>query len=213
MLKAKWPLLFVLAFLACGCASFEASRQTLAGRRALLIGSPDVALGHFQKAAQLDPNHAEHFGVLREGVWTYVGRTQYQLGRLPEARKSLERAIAQDRNDYLARLYLGLTLARDGDREKGVRELESGMRGIYDWLEFVTYNTSWGHFWDPRREIRSEIRSTLGPLSGKEYDLERVIASGEWVGHRFEEEIDRARYDEIQDLRRRTDGGGAGDTP
>lgn len=213
MPKAKWFMIAAITVLTYGCASFEASRQTLAGRRALLIGSPDVALTYFQRAAELDPGHAEHFGVLREGVWTYVGRAQYQLGRLPDARKSLERALSQDRNDYLARLYLGLTLARDGDRDKGVREIEGGMKGIHDWLEFVTYNTQWGHFWDPRREIRSEIRSTLSALSGKEYDLKRVITSGEWVGHHFEQEIDRARYDEVQDMRRMTDGGGAGDTP
>mgnify|MGYP003694643011 CR=1 FL=1 len=56
----------------------------------------------------------------REGIWTYVGRSQYALGRYNEARQSLERALAKDRDDNLARLYLGLTLARSGDTARGL---------------------------------------------------------------------------------------------
>ena len=55
------------------------------------------------------------------------------------------------RTTDVARLYLGLTLAREGDRQRGVKEIESGMRGIHDWLDYVNrqFAFSWGKYWDP----------------------------------------------------------------
>jgi hypothetical protein len=34
----------------------------------------------------------------------------------------------------MAHLYLGLTLARQGERQRGMTEIESGMKGLYDWF-------------------------------------------------------------------------------
>ncbi len=190
--------LFVLPLL-YSCASSQAGSDILAGRQALLINKPDVALTHFQRAAEMDPNFVMGFGVFQEGVWTYVGRANYATGKLPEARQALERALSRYQDDYLARLYLGLVVARDGDRQRGLKEIESGMRGIYDWLEHIAYNTFYGQFWDPRREIRSEIQRGLAMISGKDIDWQKLIASGEWVGAKMEDEIDRARRDEINE--------------
>ncbi len=105
-----------------------------------------------------------------------------------------------NREEYLARLYLGLVFLQDGDRTMGLKEMQSGMKGLYDWLEYITYNTRYGQFWDPRREIRSEIEKNLAMLSSKEIDLQRVIASGESLGTRMEKEIDLAYRDERTDL-------------
>jgi len=161
-----------------------------------------VALAHFQRAAEMDPNYIMGFGVFQEGVWTYVGRANYATGKLPEARQALERALSRYQDDNLARLYLGLAVARDGDRQRGLKEIEGGMRGIYDWLEYITqaHRFSFGRFWDPRREIRSEIQGGLAMISGKDIDWQKLIASGEWVGAKMEDEIDRARRDEINDI-------------
>ena len=71
-----------------------------------------------------------------------MGRAQYLAGQLPEARQSLERAVAQHNDDYLARLYLGLTLARSGDGSVGLKDIESGMKGIYDQLEWIVTRTT-----------------------------------------------------------------------
>jgi tetratricopeptide (TPR) repeat protein len=95
---------------------------------------------------------------LRQGLWSYVGRTEYAIGRFAQARQSLERALSANRREDIARLYLGMTLAREGDQTMGLKEMQSGMKGLYDWLEYITYNTRYGQFWDPRREIRSENR-------------------------------------------------------
>ncbi len=184
------------------CVSFQVAGEIQTGRQALLINKPDVALAHFQRAAEMDPNYIMGFGVFQEGVWTYVGRANYATGKLPEARQALERALSRYQDDNLARLYLGLAVARDGDRQRGLKEIEGGMRGIYDWLEYITqaHRFSFGRFWDPRREIRSEIQGGLAMISGKDIDWQKLIASGEWVGAKMEDEIDRARRDEINDI-------------
>ena len=188
-------LLGVLPILA-GCVAFQLKGDIQAGRQALLLNRPEVALTHFQRAVQTDPNYIMGFGVYQEGAWTYVGRANYATGNLAEARPALERALARDNGDNLARLYLGLVLAREGDRQAGAKQIEGGIRGLHDWFEYITYNTIYGMYWDPRREIRSEIQSDLAMISGKEIDWQKLIASGEWIGLRMEEEIDRARRDE-----------------
>ena len=103
----------------------------------------------------------------------------------------------------MARLYLGLTLARSGNRQQGLKEIESGMRGIHDWLEYITQarRFSYGLYWDPRREIRSSIEGDLAVLSGKGINVQKLIADGEWLGKRVEEEIDLAPRDERQESR------------
>jgi hypothetical protein len=67
----------------------------------------------------------------------------------------------------MARLYLGLTLARSDDSQQGLKEIEGGMRGIYDQIEYATqhHRFSYGQFWDPRREIRASIEGDLAMLS------------------------------------------------
>ena len=180
------------------CASFEAGSALLAGRHDLIVGQPESALGYFQRAVELDPDYIMNFGVFQEGAWTYLGRANYATGRLPEARQALERALSRYQDDYLARLYLGLVLAREDDRQKGAREIESGMKGLYDWLEYITSYArfTYGQYWDPTREIRSEIESALAMISGKDIQWQKLIASGEWIGYKMENEIDLARRHE-----------------
>ncbi len=189
------------------CIGFQVAGEIQQGRMQLIFGDPKLALAQFQRAAQTDPNYIMNFGVFQEGVWTYIGRANYATGKLPAARQALERARSHYDHDYLARLYLGLVLARDGDRQRGLSEIEGGMRGLYDWLEYITYNTSYGRFWDPGREIRSEIETNLAMISSKNIDWQKLIASGEWLGKRMEEEIDLARRDEERHQRRDGDGG------
>jgi hypothetical protein len=141
-----------------------------------------------------------------------VGRSEYAIGRFPQARQNLERAIAANKGEDVARLYLGLTLARSGDQQSGLREIESGMKGIYDFIEYVTeaHRFSFGQFWDPNLQIRKAIRSDLAMISGKELDWQKLIADGEWLGKEIEEEIDRARRDEERDRQRDS---GSNDSP
>ena len=186
------------AFLLSGCA---ATGEVGAGRFDLLYGDSNKALAHFQRAAEIDPQFL-YYSVLPQGIWTYVGRAQYRLGNLPEARQNFERALARYDRDNLARLYLGLALGRDGERPRGLKEIQAGMKGLYDWMEFAEYKTLYGRFWDPGRDIRRGIEQNLKLTQAKEIDWPTVIAGGEWVGRRMEEEIDRFRRDQKEDLER-----------
>ena len=192
----RWGSVMVFSLVA-GCATLQTGGEVQMGRSALLSGRPEDALVHFQRAAQLDPNYVTG-PIFKEGVWTYVGRASYETKNLTEARRALEDASNRHKDDYLANLYLGLTLARDGDRQRALTEIESGMKGLYDWLEYVseTHRYSYGEFWDPQRKIRSQIHTDLAMLSNREIDWSKVIANGESLGTRMEEEIVRADREE-----------------
>ena len=188
------------------CTSFYAGGDVAAGRRAMLAGNNEAALAYFQSAAQIDPSY-KYGTAFQQGVWSYVGRSEYVVGRLPQARETLEKALTTNRDEDIARLYLGLTYARIGDRQRGLKEIEGGMRGINDWLEWVTeaHRFSFGQFWDPAREIRTAIQGDLAMISGREFDWQKLITDGEWIAKRMEEETDKARLDESRTRARESD--------
>ncbi len=200
------PTPFVLPFILVvlsACANLQVATDFSSGRHALLIGNNEAALSYFQNTAQKDPKYM-YGTALRQGIWSYVGRTEYAVGRLPQARQTLERALSLNSEENIARLYLGLTLAKSGDRQRGLKEIEGGMRGIHDWLEYITeaHRFSFGQFWDPRRDIRSAIQSDLAMISGRDLDWQKLIADGEWIGRKIEEESDLARRDEVRQWER-----------
>ena len=67
----------------------------------------------------------------KQGIWSYVGRTQYLTKRYKEARESLDRALSKDPNEYMAQLYRGLTLARSGDLSGGVKDMQAANEGDF----------------------------------------------------------------------------------
>ena len=201
----------IALFAASGCATFQAGSDVQSGRRAFLIGDNETALGYFQRAAQIDPNYVYNGTALQENIWSYVGRSEYAVGRWAQARQTLEKSLSLNRDETafwldggpdMARLYLGLTLIRSGERQRGLQVMENGMRGIHDDIEYVSqhHRFSFGQFWDPRREIRSSIEGDLAMLAGKDVNLPRLIADGEWLGKRVEEEITLARRDEVEHM-------------
>jgi tetratricopeptide (TPR) repeat protein len=189
------------------CASFRAGTDVQSGRRALLTGNGETALAYFQSAAQQDPNY--YYGTaLKHGILSYVGRSEYAVGRYPQARETLEKALSANKDDNTARLYLGLAIARGGDRQRGLSEIESGMKGIHDWIEYITqaHRFSFGQFWDPARQIRSAIQADLAMISGRDLNWDKLISDSEWIGKEIEEEGDRARNDEVRDRNRDSEG-------
>lgn len=194
--------LAVLVILIYGCAGLRAGQEVQAGRTALQTGRPGDAVAHLTRAAELDPTYRIHWR-LREGVLTYLGRAYYETGKYDEARRSLEKALAREKDDHLARLYLGLTALRSGERDRGRQDAESGLRGIHAWLDDVSSDELSGIYWDPGRQIRTEIQTTLSPkLPDPEF-----IASAQRIGSQLDGEIDKARRDEA-----RTRYGRGGDT-
>jgi tetratricopeptide (TPR) repeat protein len=209
-IKSSLALFSLFVFLA-GCMSLQTGGELQYGRQALLKGSNETALGYFYSAAQRDPNYVYATGSSpKQGVWSYVGRSEYLTGRLPQARQTLERALSANRQEDIARLYLGLTLAREGDRRGGLKEIESGMRGINSFLDYINQaqRFSIGQYWDSGRDIRSAIQSDLAMISGKDLDWQRLTADTEWLGIRMEEESDLARRQEAQARSRESGGRG-----
>ncbi|MET0501534.1 MAG: tetratricopeptide repeat protein [Candidatus Binatia bacterium] len=194
--------LVVLIFVS-GCAGLQVGQDVQAGRIALQTGRPEIALGYLRRAAERDPNYTTPY-TPRESVLTYLGRAYYETGNFAEARSTLEKELARDKDDYLARLYLGLTLMRAGDQNRGRREAEDGLKGIHDWLENISTRSESGLFWDPARQIRSDIDKTLAA----KLETSEFIATAQRIGSEFDEEVDRARKDETYTRYNRTGGGG-----
>jgi tetratricopeptide (TPR) repeat protein len=204
--------LFLMLLLA-GCLSATVGGQFLAGRRGLLVGDPESALAYLSAVADQNPNYVNVIENYRESVWTYLGRAQYETKRYAEARKSLERAMATDAEPSMAKLYLGLTFLRTGDAAQGVKEVEAGMKGLYDWIEYMNRSRPFQAYWDPTYQIRKTIDQSLATIGGKDSNLENLMADGEWVGKKFEEELDKVRDDERRQLQRdfdRRSGGSFG---
>ena len=201
---------FFLAFFLSGCASFRVGGQVQAGRQALMIGNSEAALAYFQQAAESHPDYIYEAALFREGVWTYLGRAQYNLGKLAEARRSFERALSIYKDDYLARIYLGLTLARSSDHAQARKEIEAGLKGLYDWIEYRNTADPFTAFWDPLREIRSVIEKDLAMISGRDIEWPKLIENVEWIGQKTEEEIDAVRRDQRMQFQRDRDRGRRG---
>ena len=75
-------------------------------------GEPDNALSYFERVARSNSTFVSDSISPRKSIWTYVGRAQYNSGRYTEARSAFEKAVSHLSEDYVARLYLGLTLLR-----------------------------------------------------------------------------------------------------
>jgi tetratricopeptide (TPR) repeat protein len=206
--KSSAVLLSLLVFVS-GCASLQTAGEVQYGRQALLKGNYEIALSYFYAAAQRDLNYLYATGSSqKQSIWSYVGRSEYLTGRFREAQQSLERALAGKREEDIARLYLGLTFAREGDRQRGLKEIESGMRGIENWLDYINraQRFSIGQYWDPGRDIRRAIQSDLAMIAGKDLDWQTLIADTEWLAMRMEQESDLARRQEAQARSRESEG-------
>jgi tetratricopeptide (TPR) repeat protein len=189
-----WLLFVVMGFVSA-CATFQAGSNVQSGRLAFSIGNYPTARSYFESASQVDPNYIYHSDLPGGSVQSYLGRTDYVTERYAQAREELERALSIDKNDNVARLYLGLTFARMGDRENGLREIQSAMQGLYDWIMYIqdNFRYSYGQFWDINGTIRSAIQADLAMIASKQIDWPKLLADGEWLGKKMDEEIDIAR--------------------
>ena len=190
--------LFLLSFTAA-CANFHVAGQVAPGREALLQDNPKLALTHFRQAAQMDPDFYLNWSLLQQGVWTYVGRAYYATGDMGEARTALEKATSRYSWDNMAKLYLGLVLLRGNDRARGLKEVDAGLLGLYDWINYVNANERPdGTYWDPGGFIKQRIDKTRTLIQAKDAAMPDVIAAGEYIGWRMEKEIDFAKQQRLR---------------
>jgi hypothetical protein len=112
----------------------------------------------------------------------------------------LRKALLQHSQDHVARPYLGPAEVRLGNRERGLQDIENGMKGIAALLNYLNTNFaySFGQFWDPAGTICASIKTDLAMISGPNTDWSQLIAAGERLGIRIEEEEDRARLQQQQ---------------
>ncbi len=75
-------------------------------------GEPDNAVAYFDRVAQADPGYVADSPAPRKSIWTYVGRAHYNSGRYAEAKVAFDKALTYVKDDYVARLYRGLTMLR-----------------------------------------------------------------------------------------------------
>ena len=189
---------FVAASVVSACATFQSGSNVQSGRLAFSIGDYQAARNYFGKAAQTDPNYIYRSDLPGGSVQSYLGRADYVTERYSQARQELEQALAINKDDNVARLYLGLTLARMGDRENGLREIQSAMQRLYDWIMYVQENFrySYGQFWDINGTIRAAIKVDLAMIASKDINWPTLFTDGEWLGKKMDEEIDIARKSE-----------------
>ncbi len=87
------------------------------GQIALDAGQPDVAAPLFEKALSRDPHHG--------GALTGAGILAYRRKDFADARRQLTAAVASSPDFQPAHYYLGLTLARLGEKADSERELQT----------------------------------------------------------------------------------------
>ena len=180
------------ALLISSCSMGRLDQNFDRGRLALMAGHPEEAVAYFSEKADSDPNYRTSF-VLTQSIWTYLGRAYYETAQYGEARSALEKALASDNDDYMARLYHGMTLVRSNERERGSTETETALRELYQWLDNVALNPATNE-WDSNKQIRKAIETGL---AGKPAAIELVV-TGQRVGKQLEEEIDRTRREKVR---------------
>jgi len=200
----KLALLAFVLFLQ-GCVAYQVGGDIQKGRMELLYGDPKIALGYFERAAELDPDYRLNYTIFPEGVWSYVGRANLAAGNVPEARKALERARTRD-EDNLAKVYLGLVLTRQGERDLGRQSIEAGLKGIYEWYDYVQFYHVDGQYWDPGKQLRKSIQSNLAGLTSRGSDSPELVQNIALLGREIEMEIDRAKDHRDLDLMRKYHG-------
>jgi len=178
-----------------GCGSLQVAGDVQAGRNALQVGRPEDAIAYLVRAAAQDPDYRIPYR-LGENVLTFLGRAYYETGRDKDARATLEKRLSRDSEDHVARLYLGLTLLRDGDRDRGGREIQSALKEIYDSIDSLAADPLSGPYWDTGRQIRGDIQRAMTLKS----DSAELVSLAQRIGKSVDEETDRVRRDENRTL-------------
>ena len=192
-MKALVALFSLSVFIAACTAAFHAKSAVGLGRQELFRGQNQDALESFEAAARADPGFS--FDDDRpEGVFSYLGRAQYLNGQYAQARQSLERDLAQDPVNSLSRLYLGLTLVRLNEREKGLYDIVWGLTGIRHYINYVTKDAKdIRRFWDRHNQIRDAIASAVKMAESPNANWNALIVFSERIALAWEQEPDFTR--------------------
>ncbi len=198
-------MLILFFLISCTTSTFQAGREIMKGRDALLEGYPKAALPNFEAIAQSNPNYincAEDFCV---GIWTYLGRTYHEVGNNQKALESLKKGKGRHWQDRFNKIYLGLVMAQTGQTKEGTAELDAGLKALGAWLSSFAGRGSTGQYWDPSGNLQKGIADTRNLLQGENINWDKVNDDVLWLGVNFEQEVRDVRTDEERD---RGDNGG-----
>jgi len=143
-----------------GCGTIEGGWDVDAGRKYLIQNEPGKALVAFRKVAQLEPGYVQQFTSFPENIWTYIGRSYYQLGELGKARSALQRSVEAHPRAILGHIYLGLVEMRQGESQRGLRTALTGLRLLQAWFKHIA-SSMYGSYWDPKNAVRNEAASLI----------------------------------------------------
>lgn len=179
-----------------GCASSESQSEFLSGRRALLRGEPDNALSYFDRVASSNPAFVSDSVSPRRSIWTYVGRANYNSGRYSEAKSAFEKALSYLSDDYIARLYLGLTLlrpsgARAPTNSFNLQEVTFALREGVEPKRVAALARERGVIFDLTNETESQLR-TAGADAYLLGELKNIRAEGAKQGKTGENQRNQA---------------------
>jgi tetratricopeptide (TPR) repeat protein len=189
-MKCRRFLYVTALLLITACGSLQSQGDFAAGRQALLRGEPDNALAQFERVAQTDPSFAADTVAPRKSIWTYVGRAHYNSGRYDAARSAFEKALSYRNDDYVARMYLGLTLLRPSSSAAppnafSLQEVTFALREGVEPKRVATLARSRGVAFDLTKETESQLRSAgadnflLNELRSLRADSTRQIKTGD----------------------------------
>ena len=193
--------LFILASQTSTAFAARVGRNIMRGRDALLDGNPQAALPNFESIAQSNPNYNNCIHIFCVGIWTYLGRTQHELGKNEQALQSLMQGKGRHRTDRFNQIYLGLVKARTGQTKEGTTELDAGLTTLHSWLANLTPAQD-GDLWDPTGRLKQGILNTRELLRADTIDWDRVDRDIRKLAVNFEQE-GRDVLDERRDMQRR----------
>jgi hypothetical protein len=150
-----------------------------------------------------DVSFALREGVETERVAALARERGINFDLTREAENQLRKAGADARLlEELKKLRAATAGRSEPQNARAAKELTAALTGLRDDLNYFTATSPEGRFWDPGAPIQNEIRNGLSLLSAREPDWKKIVSSGEWIGQKLEEEIDRARRDEVDSFRR-----------
>ncbi len=165
----------------------QALKEAQKGETALGKGKTEEAIGHFERALEVDPD----FAAVREGManlylqrhddaravphlerlvkqrtssvwaWTNLGAARFRLGSPAEAEAAARRALALDANQKINRYVLGISLASQG---RNPDEALASLRATSD--QFPR-----GHL------VAARILAGRGDIAGARDELESYLGS------------------------------------
>ena len=185
---------FVLGLMLMGCSAVEVGWDIDAGRRDLMLGAPNRALTEFQKIAKLEPAYYTDFSKFHQNVWTYIGRSYYELGDLGQARKALERSVSQHSSAILGHVFLGLVQMRQGEVQGGRANALKGDQLLDAWFNKLAANDSFASYWDPKRTVRNAIPGLLNELQSGNVPWQNLVPKLAQLGPQMDAEMSLAAF-------------------